>query len=749
MNNPENPLISGLAFERSSQRFKLLILDDDPLAGETIQNAARFVGFDAQYVSDPEEFFRLVLEWKPEVVGIDLIMPAMDGVEVIKKLGDQGSKSLVILTSGVGHRILGAAERSARSHGLEILGLLPKPFRISTVRELLDKAAQLLSIMRPSPPGAARGASSLHVTASDLAQALAARQISVAYQPKVSCRNKTLVGFEGLARWHHSEYGNIRPDVFIALAEENGLIDELTKQITFQALDWLAGLSAIQNIPGPALRQLQQTILSLNISARSLGNASLFDEIADYCRQRDISPGRIVLELTETSAMQETAPVLDNMTRLRLQGFHLSIDDFGTGYSSMVQLVKLPFSEIKVDKSFVISASKSEESRIISRSVVELGRSLQLSTTAEGVEDEEAFNYLKEVGCDYVQGYWISPPMAAEAVVPWFLARESQREQLRQSALIGLNILDTPAEAKYDTVTRIATRLFNASTAAISLIDKDRQWFKSRRGPCLNAVEETPREQAFCNTTIEADKVFIVQDALLDNRFADNPLVTQFPKIRFYAGYPLHHPDGHKIGALCLMDEQPQRFSDKDSYHLETLAQLIEKELRDRPVRGQTGAANLYDSDNFCSDIQAVLELGQKLELRATLVGVRVLNLPIVNQMAGTAHGDAMIKCVADSLQALAVDADLVGRKRGTEFAALYIDPEPDQIMLLCRALTLSIAKWNDELPDGMPGIMCQIAVSDIPPDSIGTGLKKAKNHMTIYSIVTDTNEILSTYPIN
>src|SRR5690606_7193943 len=132
-----------------------------------------------------------------------------------------------------------------------------------------------------------------------------------------------------------------------------------------------------------------------------------------------LTPEHLVLELTETSAMQDPVASLDMLTRLRMKGFQLSIDDFGTGYSSMVQLVRLPFSEIKLDKSFVMTARKSQESRTVIKSIVDLGKSLGLKSTAEGIEDDETLSYLREIGCDAAQGYLIARPLAAEQAIRW------------------------------------------------------------------------------------------------------------------------------------------------------------------------------------------------------------------------------------------------------------------------------------------------------------------------------------------
>jgi len=159
--------------------------------------------------------------------------------------------------------------------------------------------------------------------------------------------------------------------------------------------------------------------MSLNISAKSLVDLQLADNLSDVCQRFQIGTERIVLELTETSAMVDPILSLDLLTRLRVKGFQLSIDDFGTGFSSMIQLVRLPFSEIKVDKSFVMQAQQSSEARTVIKSIVELGHSLGLLATAEGVEDLDTLNYLNTLGCDLAQGYFIARPMWGDAARSW------------------------------------------------------------------------------------------------------------------------------------------------------------------------------------------------------------------------------------------------------------------------------------------------------------------------------------------
>lgn len=408
-------------------RRRLLILDDDPLIGQTITSIATLAGLEARYTAHPAEFFRVVEEWNPTHIALDLVMPEMDGVQVIQDLALRGCRAAIIITSGVGARVLDAAGRLAAEHGLNIIGVLAKPFTPARLRQLL--LSDFPVAPGSSAPVAAPDvgcASAALPDAEDLRQALRSGAIVPYYQPKVVCATGALAGFEVLARWRHPECGLIHPARFIPLAEANGLIDALTLHMTEQALHWFAPLCAtvdgtdgigVPSMPGAGVQ------LAVNISARTLSNTALFEEVRDQCRRLGVAPERLSFELTESSAMDDPTASLDLLTRLRMQGFHLALDDFGTGFSSMVQLVRLPFSELKIDKSFVMTAMHSEESRTVTRFIVDLGRSLGLRCTAEGVEDVHILAYLQAIGCDLAQGYAIARPMPGDVALRWMQQR--------------------------------------------------------------------------------------------------------------------------------------------------------------------------------------------------------------------------------------------------------------------------------------------------------------------------------------
>jgi EAL domain-containing protein (putative c-di-GMP-specific phosphodiesterase class I) len=339
-------------------------------------------------------------------------MPNLDGVEIMRLLAERKSRAKIVISSGMGTRVLDAAQRSAQEHGLSILGIISKPISKDALRALLGPGSE-----RDVPLSAEIEdgyGNEFEITKADLKNALDRHEFVMAYQPKIVCKSGALAGLEALVRWQHPDKGLVLPDSFIPLFEETGLIDDLTVQVFDQSIEWFSSA-----FPGPNVH------VSLNLSAKNLVDIHLADHLASLCQQFHVAPERIVLELTETSAMVDPILSLDLMTRIRMKGFELSIDDFGTGYSSMVQLVRLPFSEIKVDKSFVMFAKQTKESLTVIKSIVDLGHSLGLRLTAEGVDDKSTLNYLNILGCDLAQGFFIARPMPGEAACIWAKQRMS------------------------------------------------------------------------------------------------------------------------------------------------------------------------------------------------------------------------------------------------------------------------------------------------------------------------------------
>lgn len=385
---------------------RLLILDDESAVAQTMEIVARRSGFDVRCCVEPALFFSEVERWQPSHVVVDLVMPTMDGIEVIRSLATRGCAAWLIITSGMGAKILESARRVATQRGLNFLGLLPKPFTPKLLRELLERHPESDSPNSQQSMWAAYTEDD--ITPEVLEQAIACEQFELHYQPRLHLASGRLAGFEALVRWEHPDLGPIRPSRFIPLAEACGLIGALSDWVFRAGLRWLAAL--------PASRQAS---LSLNLSPSALQDLALADALSAQCARLGLETRRVTLELTESSAVRNFGDALDILTRLRIKGFQLSIDDFGTGYASMTQLSRLPFTELKVDKSFVMSMASSSESRDIVAASLDLGQKLGLTTIAEGVENTGTLQLLKALGCDQVQGYLVARPMPADLARDW------------------------------------------------------------------------------------------------------------------------------------------------------------------------------------------------------------------------------------------------------------------------------------------------------------------------------------------
>lgn len=239
-------------------------------------------------------------------------------------------------------------------------------------------------------------------------QALEEHKLRMVYQPTISLRDGGMVRVEALVRWDDLELGAVEPSRFVPLAEQHGLIDDLTqwgmRTILRQWVDWRdEGLD---------------THIAFNISALSLQHLDFPDLVERMCGALDVPADRLVLELTE-GATQPLVKLMDTLTRFRIKGIGLAIDDFGTGYSSLMQLRQLPFTEVKIDQAFVADVTRSQDCRLIVQSITKLARDLGLAATAEGVETIEQLHLVRELGCDNVQGYFISPPIPPDTLKDW------------------------------------------------------------------------------------------------------------------------------------------------------------------------------------------------------------------------------------------------------------------------------------------------------------------------------------------
>jgi EAL domain-containing protein (putative c-di-GMP-specific phosphodiesterase class I) len=255
----------------------------------------------------------------------------------------------------------------------------------------------------------------------ELSHAIGNGEIVPYYQPKVDMNTGIVRGTEALARWQHSTLGMIPPDRFIAQAEEQDLIHALTLSMMEQVLRQ----TAIWNARGLELS------IAINVSAQLLDSPDIVHEISTLLKRHALPATQVILEITEGTVATRLGTALGALARMRLKGFGLSIDDYGTGFSSMQQLARIPFSELKIDRSFVHGAHQRKNSRVILQSALDLARRLELTTVAEGIETMEDWRLLQEFGCMMGQGYLIATPMPAGALPQWLKSHNSRLNELR------------------------------------------------------------------------------------------------------------------------------------------------------------------------------------------------------------------------------------------------------------------------------------------------------------------------------
>ena len=239
---------------------------------------------------------------------------------------------------------------------------------------------------------------------SQLQDDLAAGEIYLDYQPVFALRGNRLVGFEALARWRHPTRGIVEPTAFIPLAEETGLIVPLGYFVLHQACGQLAAMSASG---GKSLR------MSVNVSGRQVADPKFASEVRRAIAETGIAPAQLTLEVTESVLMDCHGEAMEMLAELRALGVCLSIDDFGTGHSSLAYLAQLPIDQLKIDRSFISRVGDGPDKGEIIRAIMTLGRALSKQVLAEGIESPQQLSILQDLGCEYGQGFLLSPPLDA------------------------------------------------------------------------------------------------------------------------------------------------------------------------------------------------------------------------------------------------------------------------------------------------------------------------------------------------
>jgi len=265
-------------------------------------------------------------------------------------------------------------------------------------------------------------------------------------------------------------------------------------------------------------------------------------------------------------------------------------------------------------------------------------------------------------------------------------------DQARVETLRSLNVLDTPAEERFDRITRLAKRLFGVPMSLVTLIDEDRQWIKSAVGMERG---QTTRDDAFCAHTILNDEVLTVPDATLDERFHDNPFVTGDPNIRFYAGYPLTVGNGMRLGSLCLCDTKPRTFDEEDHVLLRDLGKMVEQELIALQLSSMDELTSLSNRRGFEDLSQHALSLCKRLSKPACMLFLDLNRFKQINDEYGHAEGDRALISFSNILIEVFRDSDVVGRLGGDEFVVFLTNTSQAQCDLILNRLMHAVSAYN------------------------------------------------------
>lgn len=396
-----------------------LVLEADMDVAAVLSLQLEVLGLESRYYRRSSSLLDEVTRRPPQLVVMGLEMGSEDGIALLRRLAATGYRGWVLLLSGVERKIARIAERVGHTLGLRMLGCLDKPMRFADLRRCLGN----LRVGR-EPPAEVDGDPVFSTEELDLA--LARQELTLHYQPQFELSSGRLSGVEALVRWSHPELGLIGPAGFLpllTLAQGKRLTRHVIELALADAEHWY--------------REGVAPSLSVNVTADDL----MCPDLLALTQRRRPGDPPLVLEITETAAMQDELLGSEVAARLCLGGLEVSVDDFGVGFSSLSRLQVLPISELKVDRSFVSHLHEESQDAAIVEAVALLGRRLGIRVVAEGVEDPGALELLDRFGCTHVQGFGLGRPMPAAAILELGATQGAMRAS---SASSGASLGITP-----------------------------------------------------------------------------------------------------------------------------------------------------------------------------------------------------------------------------------------------------------------------------------------------------------------
>jgi len=336
-----------------------------------------------------------------DIAIVDLDLPGADSLDLLRHLGKTGCGARLIVSGSQSSDLLFSIETLAQAYGVELLGTLGHPITAVTLKPLL---ANYTPLARRVHAGQVQ-----RFGFDDVERGLQQSQFEPFFQPKIELATGDVKGLEVFARWRHPEHGVLGPAAFMDALQEHGRINLLDWAMIEQAVArsrWLQDIG----LPIP---------ISLNTAPETLLDPAFVPKLVACLAQHDVAPDQITFEMPESATLNTDPDFIERLVRLRMLGIGLAIDDYGTGRSNLQLLARIPFTELKIDRSFVDGASKLRPLSTVLRSCLTLAHSLERQSVAVGVETRQDWDFLQSLGCTYAQGYHIANPMEATAFPPW------------------------------------------------------------------------------------------------------------------------------------------------------------------------------------------------------------------------------------------------------------------------------------------------------------------------------------------
>jgi EAL domain-containing protein (putative c-di-GMP-specific phosphodiesterase class I)/ActR/RegA family two-component response regulator len=384
--------------------LNFLVVEDNDFQRHWLKVMLNNIGATNVYqASDGQQALQILKEKKNriDISFIDLNLPGMDGMELIRHMSKQERAPSIVLASALAPSLIFSVKTMSKAYGVNLLGAIEKPATPDTILNLVD--------LHRSLPTADKLDDIPHICIDEIRHGLLNDQFEPFFQPKVELTSGKITGVEAFARWRHPEYGVLPPASFL------GPLQDANEIIRLDLLIFKKVLDAFQNLQ----KHEPEITVSVNTSAISCADPAFVENILAYASGRKIESKKISFEISESAAVRNAPNFLENLVRLRMKGFGISIDEYGTAHSNVQHLLRIPFSELKIDRSMILGPKDNPSLEIALDLSIELCRRLDCHSVAVGVETKQDWDLLQKLECEYAQGFYIAHPMEEDALALW------------------------------------------------------------------------------------------------------------------------------------------------------------------------------------------------------------------------------------------------------------------------------------------------------------------------------------------